>query len=340
MNSILVTGGAGFIGSHFIEYLLNTPKPFKIINLDALTYAANKEFIKKFDSESRYTLIKGDICNETMVNNLFNEHQFDAVFHFAAESHVDNSISSPSAFINTNINGTFNLIHSAKNLWIDSPFKTKNNFKHARFHHISTDEVYGSLGETGFFTEDTAYAPNSPYSASKASSDFLVRCYHKTYGLNVTISNCSNNFGPYQHHEKLIPTIIRNALKLKPIPIYGDGKNIRDWLYVTHHCDAILTIFNKGITGETYNVGTRNELNNLELCHLICKLLDQLHPRQDKKTYSDLITFVTDRPGHDRRYSIDPEKIETTLLWKPEQHFETQLRYTIQHYIDLYDTTR
>ena len=336
-KKILVTGGAGFIGSALIRNIISNTN-HSVVNIDKLTYAGNLESLSLVESSNRYSFELADICDPNKIKNIFEKHQPNLIIHLAAESHVDKSINTPSEFMQTNIIGTYVLLEQSRMYWRSLENNKKDKF---RFLHVSTDEVYGDLeGTNNLFTEATRYAPSSPYSASKASSDFLVRCYHKTYGLNVTISNCSNNFGPYQHHEKLIPTIIRNALKLKPIPIYGDGKNIRDWLYVTHHCDAILTIFNKGITGETYNVGTRNELNNLELCHLICKLLDQLHPRQDKKTYSDLITFVTDRPGHDRRYSIDPEKIETTLLWKPEQHFETQLRYTIQHYIDLYDTTR
>ena len=340
MKSILVTGGAGFIGSHFIQHLLHTPTNFILINLDALTYAPNQELAKSFEADKRYKLVKGNICDLKLIQQLFEQYQFDSVFHFAAESHVDNSISGPSLFIQTNINGTFNLIETAKQTWMNGPFDIKPEFKHARFHHVSTDEVYGSLDETGYFLESTPYAPNSPYSASKASSDFLVRCYNKTYGLNITISNCSNNFGPHQHGEKLIPTIIRNALHRKPIPIYGDGKNIRDWLYVADHCDAILTIFQKGKTGETYNIGTRNEKNNLELCKLICKQLDQLYPRIDNQSYIDLITFVTDRPGHDQRYAINPDKIETELNWKAKGNFNTHLNETLQFYIDAYEPAR
>ena len=339
MKSILVTGGAGFIGSHFIAYLLEKYNDITLVNLDKLTYAANLNYISKYETDSRYTFIEGDICNETQVNDLFKLYQFDSVFHFAAESHVDNSINTPEIFLDTNIKGTFYLVHAAKTLWMDSPFHVKPDFKEARFHHVSTDEVYGSLGETGLFTEATPYAPNSPYSASKASSDFMLRCYHHTYGLNMTISNCSNNYGPHQHHEKLIPTIIRNAIQLNPIPIYGNGQNVRDWLFVTDHCDAIATIFEKGQTGETYNIGTRNELTNLDLCQLICSSLDSLHPRSDGVSYKDLITFVTDRPGHDQRYAIDSSKLEQELGWQATSSFKSDLETTISYYLNHYVTT-
>ena len=339
MKSILVTGGAGFIGSHFIAYLLEKYNDITLVNLDKLTYAANLNYISKYETDSRYTFIEGDICNESQVNDLFKLYQFDSVFHFAAESHVDNSINTPEIFLDTNIKGTFYLVHAAKTLWMDSPFHVKPDFKEARFHHVSTDEVYGSLGETGLFTEATPYAPNSPYSASKASSDFMLRCYHHTYGLNMTISNCSNNYGPHQHHEKLIPTIIRNAIQLNPIPIYGNGQNVRDWLFVTDHCDAIATIFEKGQTGETYNIGTRNELTNLDLCQLICSSLDSLHPRSDGVSYKDLITFVTDRPGHDQRYAIDSSKLEQELGWQATSSFKSDLETTISYYLNHYVTT-
>jgi len=339
MKSILVTGGAGFIGSHFIAYLLEKYNDITLVNLDKLTYAANLNYISKYETDSRYTFIEGDICNETQVNDLFKLYQFDSVFHFAAESHVDNSINTPEIFLDTNIKGTFYLVHAAKTLWMDSPFHVKPDFKEARFHHVSTDEVYGSLGDTGLFTEATPYAPNSPYSASKASSDFMLRCYHHTYGLNMTISNCSNNYGPHQHHEKLIPTIIRNAIQLNPIPIYGNGQNVRDWLFVTDHCDAIATIFEKGQTGETYNIGTRNELTNLDLCQLICSSLDSLHPRSDGVSYKDLITFVTDRPGHDQRYAIDSSKLEQELGWQATSSFKSDLETTILYYLNQYVAT-
>ncbi len=333
MKSVLVTGGAGFIGSCFIKQLLQQDSDFKLINLDALTYAANLDLLASCTTDSRYNFVHGTICDELLVNELFNTHQFDAVFHFAAESHVDNSIATPKIFFETNIMGTFNLVQAAKECWMDAPFNVKDAFKHARFHHVSTDEVYGSLGDNGFFVEDMPYAPNSPYSASKASSDFILRSYHHTYGLNMTISNCSNNYGPGQHSEKLIPTIVRNAVSSKPIPIYGDGKNVRDWLYVADHCDAILRIFEKGISGETYNVGTRNELTNLDLCHHICGVLDTLKPREDKKSYAEQITFVKDRPGHDHRYAIDSSKLEQTLGWKANATFQEHLKETLISYL-------
>jgi dTDP-glucose 4,6-dehydratase len=340
LKTVLVTGGAGFIGANFIEYFLEKyPTEYKLVNLDILTYAGDLNYLKSVENHPNYTFVKGDICDQKLVNSLFDEHQFSGVFHFAAESHVDNSISGPEIFIDTNIKGTFNLIEAARKLWISEPFKINRKFADARFHHVSTDEVYGSLGDTGFFTEDTPYAPNSPYSASKASSDFLVRSYNKTYGLNITISNCSNNFGPKQHHEKLIPTIIRNALKHNPIPIYGDGKNIRDWLFVTDHCSAIDAIFHKGKIGETYNIGTRNEKNNLELAQYICKGLDNVAPSSKHKSYTELITFVADRAGHDRRYAIDPSKIENEFNWKASHNFEEQLEETITSYIKLYSAS-
>ena len=335
MKNILVTGGAGFIGSHFIQQLIQRFPDSTCVNLDKLTYASNLNALESIKHHPNYHFVEGDICDKEQINKLFTTHQFDAVFHFAAESHVDNSITGPEIFIDTNIKGTYLLIHEAKKLWMKEPHVYKENFKHARFHHVSTDEVYGSLGETGFFTEETSYAPNSPYSASKASSDFIIRSYHHTFGMNVTISNCSNNFGPFQHHEKLIPTIIRNALNHNPIPIYGDGKNIRDWLYVTDHCDAILTIFEKGKSGDTYNVGTRNEKTNLDLCHDICKQLDQLHPKKEG-SYLDLITFVKDRPGHDQRYAIDATKLENECQWSAQSSFEETLKETIKFYIKQY----
>jgi dTDP-glucose 4,6-dehydratase len=335
-HTYLVTGGAGFIGSHFIPYLLEQDEHCSVVNLDKLTYAANLSYLDCVKNNPRYSFVHGDICDQSLINDLFIKHQFQGVFHFAAESHVDNSIKGPELFIDTNVKGTFNLLHAAKNLWCESPFKTKNDFKNARFHHVSTDEVYGSLGDTGFFTETSPYAPNSPYSASKASSDFIVRSYHHTFGLNMTISNCSNNFGPHQHDEKLIPTIIRSALSSKPIPIYGNGKNVRDWLYVGDHCDAIYSIFVHGKSGETYNVGTRNEKNNLELCRSICKKLDQISPKKDQSSYEKLITFVTDRPGHDMRYAIDPSKLEKLCNWQAKKDFDHDLGETLNYYVDKY----
>ena len=264
-ETILVTGGAGFIGANFIPYFMNKHPSYKIINLDKLTYAGNLKNLTEVENNPNYTFVKGDICDENLVNDLFDKYDFSGVIHFAAESHVDNSIKGPRAFLNTNILGTFNLLESARRHWYDEPFKAKNDKEKNRFHHISTDEVFGSLGSSGYFSETTPYAPNSPYSASKASSDFLVRAYHHTFGMNVTTSNCSNNYGPKQHDEKLIPTIIRNCLNLSPIPIYGNGQNIRDWLYVIDHAKAIDLIFHKGINGQTYNVGGHNERTNLEI---------------------------------------------------------------------------
>ena len=336
MKTILITGGSGFIGSHFIHYILSNYPDYTFVNLDKLTYAHCDDHLASIQQHNRYTFIEGDICDQTLVKSLFEQYQFQGVFHFAAESHVDNSISGPEIFIDTNIKGTYNLIHAAKELWMSSPFNVKELFKDARFHHISTDEVYGSLGPTGAFSETTAYAPNSPYSASKASSDFIVRSYHHTFGLNITISNCSNNYGPHQHDEKLIPTVIRNAINHNPIPIYGDGKNIRDWLYVEDHASAICAIFDKGKAGDTYNIGTKNEQTNIDLCHLICSILDKLKPSSTLGSYTELITFVKDRPGHDQRYAIDSSKIETELGWSAQADFNTHLTHTLQFYIDKY----
>ncbi|MAH80214.1 MAG: dTDP-glucose 4,6-dehydratase [Rickettsiales bacterium] len=338
--NLLITGGSGFIGSHFIHHLLTLDKGYSIFNLDKLTYAHCDSHLDSLKGHPKYTFIQGDICNQDHVNDLFKTFQFQGVIHFAAESHVDNSISGPEVFIDTNIKGTYNLIHAAKTLWMNAPFEQKESFKTARFHHISTDEVFGSLGSTGTFSESTAYAPNSPYSASKASSDFIVRSYHHTFGLNITISNCSNNYGPFQHDEKLIPTIIRNALNHNPIPIYGDGKNIRDWLYVKDHATAICDIFFKGNSGETYNIGTRNEQKNIDLCQHICAKLDQLHPSTQLTSYKDLITYVKDRPGHDKRYAIDSTKIESELGWSALADFDTYLEETISFYIKKYNNVK
>lgn len=333
-QTILVTGGAGFIGANFIPYFMNKHPEYKVVNLDKLTYAGNLDNLKEVENNPNYTFIQGDICNSEFVDELFNKYDFTGVIHFAAESHVDNSIKGPRAFINTNIVGTFNLLESARSHWFDAPFTPKIGKENNRFHHISTDEVFGTLGETGYFTETTPYAPNSPYSASKASSDFIVRAYHHTFGMNVTTSNCSNNYGPKQHDEKLIPTIIRNCLNLSPIPIYGNGQNIRDWLYVTDHAKAIDIIYHSGKTGETYNVGGHNELTNLEITHTICAILDDLRPRADGKAYADLITFVKDRAGHDLRYAIDPTKITTELGYKPDETFKTGIIKTVQWYLN------
>lgn len=333
-QSILITGGAGFIGSNFIFYFLENHKNIKIVNLDKLTYAGELSNLKELETHENYTFIKGDICDVELVNELFKIHQFSGVIHFAAESHVDNSIKHPDTFINTNIYGTFNLLNTAKNYWMDGPFSFKEGCETHRFLHISTDEVYGTLGKAGLFTEKTPYAPNSPYSASKASSDFIVRSYFHTYGMNVVTTNCSNNYGPKQHDEKLIPTIIRKAINNEPIPIYGDGKNVRDWLYVEDHCKGIDLVFQKGRTGETYNIGGKNERDNLYIAHKICDILDDLVPKENP--YSEQIAFVSDRPGHDFRYAIDASKIENELGWKADENFETGILKTIKWYLEKY----
>ena len=332
--TILITGGAGFIGSNFILYFLEKYPLIKIINIDKLTYAGELSNLKQIEHHKNYTFVKGDICNRELIEKLFKVYDFKGVIHFAAESHVDNSIKSPNAFINTNVLGTFNLLDVAKNHWMLAPNQVQINHIESRFLHISTDEVYGTLGEEGLFTEQTPYAPNSPYSASKASSDFIARSYFHTFGLNVLTTNCSNNYGPKQHDEKLIPTIIRKALKGEDIPIYGDGKNIRDWLYVEDHCKGINLAFNKGISGMTYNIGGKNERNNLYIANTICKLLDEILPKN--KSYIEQITFVKDRPGHDFRYAIDASKIENELGWRAEENFETGIRKTINWYIKKY----
>ncbi|MFT5846815.1 MAG: dTDP-glucose 4,6-dehydratase [Psychroserpens sp.] len=332
---ILVTGGAGFIGSNFIPYFLDSYKYTKIINLDKLTYAGDLSNLEEISSHSNYSFIEGDICDRNLVEHLFKVHDFDAVIHFAAESHVDNSIKNPDAFIQTNIFGTFNLLDVAKNCWMVGANEFKKGCESKRFHHISTDEVYGTLGEVGLFTEDTPYAPNSPYSASKASSDFIVRSYFHTYGMNVVTTNCSNNYGPKQHNEKLIPTIIRKAINGEQIPIYGDGKNIRDWLYVLDHCKGIDLVFQKGKSGDTYNIGGYNERDNLYIANKICELLDKAKPKQG--SYKEQIAFVNDRPGHDFRYAIDASKIETELGWVADENFETGIQKTIDWYLNKYN---
>ena len=333
-KTILVTGGAGFIGSNFIPYFLEKHPEYSIINLDKLTYAGNPENLRECENNPRYTFVKGDICDAELVNGIFARHDIKGVIHFAAESHVDNSITGPLPFIQTNLLGTFTLLEAARKHWMTAPGQHKPGYSGCRFHHISTDEVYGTLGETGLFMETTPYAPNSPYSASKAGSDFLVRAYHHTYGMNVTTTNCSNNYGPKQHDEKLIPTIIRRALAWQNIPIYGDGKNVRDWLYVLDHCKGIDLVFHKGIAGETYNIGGHNERNNLQIANTICGIMDELRPAAGGKSYRELITFVKDRAGHDRRYAIDATKIETELGWKAEENFETGIRKTVEWYLN------
>ena len=333
-KTILITGGAGFIGSNFVPYFCEKYPEYKIINLDKLTYAGNLENLRSCENMPNYSFVKGDICDADLVEKLFCENDVRGVIHFAAESHVDNSITGPRAFINTNIIGTFNLLDAARRHWMDAPGRVKPGYADARFHHISTDEVYGALGATGEFREDTPYAPNSPYSASKASSDFLVRAYHHTYGMNTTTSNCSNNYGPKQHDEKLIPHIISCALAGKPLPIYGRGENVRDWLYVMDHCRAIDLIFHQGRAGETYNVGGHNERNNITIVKTICSILDELRPRADGKKYESQIEFVADRAGHDFRYAIDAGKLEQELGWRAIETFDTGIVKTVKWYLD------
>lgn len=334
MKNILITGGAGFIGANFVEYFVQKYPDYHIVNLDKLTYAGDLKNLSEVQKSLNYTFYQGDICDRKLIENLFKKYDFQGVIHFAAESHVDNSISNPDAFITTNIHGTFTLLDVARHHWLDAPFSVKKNYENARFHHISTDEVYGTLGDTGLFTESTPYAPNSPYSASKASSDMIVRAYFHTYGMNVTTSNCSNNYGPKQHNEKLIPTIIRKALTGQNIPIYGDGKNVRDWLFVLDHCTGIDLVFHKGKAGETYNIGGRNEKNNIFIANYICEILDNKKTLPEGKSYKELITFVQDRAGHDRRYAIDATKIEEELGWKAAENFETGIIKTINWYLD------
>jgi dTDP-glucose 4,6-dehydratase len=333
MKAILVTGGAGFIGSNFVPYFLDAHEQLHVVNLDLLTYAGNLDNLKIIEKNSRYTFVKGDICDRSLVEQLFDKFSFSGVIHFAAESHVDNSISGPEAFIRTNINGTFTLLDVARKYWMNAPFEVKEGLGENRFLHVSTDEVYGTLGKEGLFTERTPYSPNSPYSASKASSDLLVRSYFHTYGMNVVTTNCSNNYGPKQHNEKLIPTIIRKALSGQPIPIYGDGLNVRDWLYVLDHAKGIDLAFQKGRSGETYNIGGRNERTNMQIVNTICAYLDARSPRKDGVSYNKQITFVKDRAGHDKRYAIDASKIEVELRWKAEEDFESGIKKTINWYL-------
>ena len=335
MCNILVTGGAGFIGSNFVPYFLENNPDIHLINLDALTYAGNLDNLSEVADNSRYTFVEGDICDRKLIESLFKKYDFVAVIHFAAESHVDNSITNPDAFMQTNIIGTFNLIDVAKKYWMVGPGIYKEAYKNSRFHHVSTDEVYGTLGKEGLFMETTPYAPNSPYSASKASSDFIVRSYHHTYGMNVVTTNCSNNYGPKQHDEKLIPTIIRKALGGEEIPIYGDGSNIRDWLYVLDHCKGIELAYKSGVSGETYNIGGRNERNNLYIANKVCELLDDKHPKKEG-SYKDQISFVKDRAGHDFRYAIDASKIENELGWRADENFESGIDKTIDWYLHRY----
>jgi len=335
MKSILVTGCAGFIGSNFVPYFLEKYPDYHLVNLDLLTYAGNLENLKEVEGDARHTFVKGDICNRELVEYLFETYDIRGVIHFAAESHVDNSIANPGVFIETNVNGTFTLIDVAYKYWMEKPFVHKTGFEGCRFHHISTDEVYGTLGTEGFFTEETPYAPNSPYSASKAGSDMVVRSYHHTYGMNTVITNCSNNYGPKQHDEKLIPTIIRKALAGESIPIYGDGKNIRDWLYVLDHCKGIDLVYHTGENGEVYNIGGRNERTNNYIADKVCEILDEMKPKAEG-SYRKQIAYVEDRAGHDRRYAIDATKIERALGWRADENFESGIVKTVEWYLAKY----
>lgn len=329
MRKIIVTGGAGFIGSNFIHYALRNDN-ISIVNIDKLTYAGNLDSLKDIEVSPNYTFIQGDICDSSLIKQTFHDYKPDTIVHFAAESHVDRSIDGPEEFIKTNIHGTFTLLDNARIYWNSLTVDEKASF---RFLHVSTDEVFGSLAETGFFTETTPYAPNSPYSASKAASDHLVRAYYHTYNLPTLTTNCSNNYGPYQFPEKLIPLMILNALEDKGLPIYGNGLNIRDWLYVEDHCSAIWTVLEKGKIGETYNIGGHNEKTNLDIVKTICGILDDRKPRSDGKSYLEKIIFVKDRPGHDQRYAIDATKIGKELGWFPRETFETGIIKTVDWYL-------
>ena len=324
-KTILITGGAGFIGSHVIRLFVNKYPDYKIVNLDKLTYAGNLENLKDIENKPNYEFIKGDIVDDKFIFDLFSKYSFDGVIHLAAESHVDRSIANPNEFIFTNIVGTLNLLNAAKFSW-------KDNTENKLFYHISTDEVYGSLGDEGFFTEETSYDPRSPYSASKASSDHIVRAYYHTFKLPVVITNCSNNYGPNQFPEKLIPLAINNIKNKKPVPVYGKGENIRDWLFVEDHANAIDLVFHSGKAGETYNIGGNNEWKNIDLIHLLCQIMDKKLDRKEGES-AQLITFVKDRAGHDLRYAIDSSKIQKELGWKPSLVFETGLEKTVDWYL-------
>ena len=326
MRNILVTGGAGFIGSHLVRLLVNKYPDYHIVNMDMLTYAGNLENLKDIENKENYTFIKCDICDVEKVNQVFKKHQIDSVIHLAAESHVDRSINNPFSFAQTNVMGTLNLLQAAKESW-------NGNFTNHLFYHVSTDEVYGSLGEEGFFTEETAYDPHSPYSASKASSDHFVRAFADTYGLPTVISNCSNNYGSYQFPEKLIPLFINNIVNNKPLPVYGTGENVRDWLFVDDHARAIDIIFHKGKLGETYNIGGFNEWKNIDLIKVMIKTVDRLLGREEG-TSDKLITYVTDRAGHDVRYAIDSSKLKNELGWEPSLQFEEGIEKTVKWYLE------
>jgi dTDP-glucose 4,6-dehydratase len=337
--NLLVTGGAGFIGSNLIHHIINRPEISRLINLDCLTYAGHLANLTAVENHPKYRFEKVDLRDRDAVRRVMRDHQITHIMHLAAESHVDRSISGPGDFITTNILGTFNLLEAARELWLSSSVSSVSSVVNSglnrrfRFHHVSTDEVYGSLGPAGYFTETTPYAPNSPYSASKASSDMLVRAYHHTYGLDTVITNCSNNYGPYQFPEKLIPVIIQNLIARKPLPVYGDGLNVRDWLFVRDHAEALWQVLNNGRSGETYNIGGHNEWANINIVKLICDLIDELRPDLGGNSQK-LITFVKDRPGHDRRYAIDATKMKQELGWKPAYTFETGIRETVQWYLN------
>lgn len=336
MKNILVTGGAGFIGSNFIPYFLGQHPAYQVINLDKLTYAGSLDNLAEVASHPRYCFVQGDIADKKLVHDLFKQYDFQGVIHLAAESHVDKSIQNPADFIKTNLEGTFVLIDAARLHWMEQPRVPQARHSTSRFLHVSTDEVYGSLGATGFFTEETSYAPNNPYSATKAGSDLLVRSYVQTYGFNAVVTHCSNNYGPKQHDEKLIPTIIRHALASKPIPLHGDGTATREWLYVLDHCQGIDLAFHQGKPGEHYNLGGGHEQHNLSIAHQVCTLLDETIPLDGGGSYKSLITFVRDRPGNDQRYALDTRKAATALGWKAQEQLEAGLRKTVQWYIKEY----
>jgi len=334
MRNILITGGAGFIGSNFVRYLLNIEPDVRVVNLDLLTYAGSMENLKDLPDPNRHIFVKGDICDQALLEDLLSEHQIDTIVHFAAETHVDRSILEAGQFIQTNIVGTFKLLEAARKKWLEEKPTETGTAQDVRFHHVSTDEVYGSLEpDEKPFSETTNYAPNSPYAASKAGSDHLVRAYGQTYGLPYTITNCSNNYGPYQFPEKLIPLILLNALDGQPLPVYGDGRQIRDWLFVEDHCSAILTVLKRGILGETYNTGGGNQPTNLLVVNTLCEILDECQPNSPYIPHQELIEFVTDRPGHDRRYAMDITKIKRELGWEPRQSLASGLLKTVEWYL-------
>jgi dTDP-glucose 4,6-dehydratase len=331
--NLLITGGAGFIGSNVIHHVIDRPEVARLVNLDCLTYAGHLQSLKKVSSHPKYIFEKVDLRDKAATLQVVEKHAITHVMHLAAESHVDRSITGPGDFIQTNVVGTFNLLEACRNNWEKRKAESGKRKDAFRFHHVSTDEVYGSLGATGLFTETTPYAPNSPYSASKASSDFLIRAYHHTYGLPTVITNCSNNYGPFQFPEKLIPVVIQSILARKPVPVYGDGMNVRDWLYVRDHAEALWTVLNRGKVAETYNIGGHNEWANLRIVELICEIIDELAPKLGGNSRK-LISFVKDRPGHDRRYAIDATKIQRELGWTPAHKFEDGIRETVRWYLD------